>query len=97
LNHSSKGLQLADDELQRASLLGFILQHLGFAFQLGDALSQARNPGLELRFADHRLGIAVDQPTNTAPQLIELALDGIQLGPTRSSAQLLQASLVLLG
>ena len=63
----------------------------------GKLIYKARNPGLELRFADHRLGIAVDQPTNTAPQLIELALDGVQLGPTRSSAQLLQASLVLLG
>jgi len=67
LHHRCEGLQLANDELQGASLLGLILEHCGFAFQLGNTLPQARDPRLELRFADHRLGIAVDQPTDTVP------------------------------
>ncbi len=67
LNHRREGLELADDEVQGASLLGLVLEHRGFAFQLGDPLPQARDPRLELRFADHRLGIAVDQPTDTVP------------------------------
>jgi hypothetical protein len=80
-DQACEGLQLADDEVQRARVLGRIAECGGFGLKLGDALAQASQPRLELRLADHALSIAVDQPACPGAQLAELALNRLQLGP----------------
>ena len=95
-DQGGKHLQLANDELQRAGLLGRILQRCSFCLKLGDALAQACQPRLEFRLADHALGVAVDQPAYAAAQLRDLALDRFQFGPARPAAHSLQAALIFL-
>jgi hypothetical protein len=93
-DHGCEDLQLTDDELQRARLLGGVAECGNFGLELGDAPAQARQPRLELRLADHAFRIAVDQPARPGAQLAELALQRLQLGPTRPAAHGLQAALV---
>ena len=49
-----------------------IRPRLTLLFQAGEALTEAGNPGLELVLVDEALGIAVNQPGDTLPELADL-------------------------
>ena len=83
-DQGGEGLQLADNELQRAVLLGGVPERGGFGLEPRDAPAQPREPRLELRFVDQPFGVAVDQPADAAAQLGELPLGS--RGRRRSAA-----------
>jgi len=67
-NQGCERLQFADDELERAGLLGDVPKSCSFGLQLGDALAQSCKPWFELNLTDHPFRIAVDQAADATTQ-----------------------------
>jgi len=66
--------QPADEQADLAFNLGLLLESLRVHFQSVDALAQAGDPWLELRFVNQALRIAVDQAGNSATEPGQLCL-----------------------
>jgi hypothetical protein len=69
-----------NEERQGSAQGGFIAQGGGLLFPDLNPLSQPRDPLLEFGFFDQTLGIAVDEPGNTAAQLDDLRFGGDAIG-----------------
>ena len=65
----------SDNQLQFPVQGRFIYQRLALLLQAGEALTQARHPGLKLPLIDQAFGITVDQPGDALAQLADLAFD----------------------
>ncbi|HEX2194938.1 MAG TPA: hypothetical protein VHK63_08310, partial [Candidatus Limnocylindria bacterium] len=84
LDQLGEGFELADDEPEGPGLFGGILARSGFGLELAHPPSQLGEPRLELVALDQPLGIAVDEATDAAPELGELALGRLTLQPART-------------
>jgi hypothetical protein len=67
-------LEAVHHEAELALEAGRVGQFAGLRFQHADALPQAPDPGLELLLLDQALRVAVDQPRQPLPQLLQLCL-----------------------
>ena len=78
-------LEAINHEAQLALEEGRVGQFVGLRFQYADPLPQAPDPGFELPLLDQALRVAVDQPRQPLPQLLQLRLrrDAIPSGRRR--------------
>jgi hypothetical protein len=72
-------IEAPDDQVQVMLEGRLISELLTLDLDMGNALAQAGNAGLELRFLNQTLGIAVDQSGQTLAQLVQLRLQGAAL------------------